>query len=120
MREPKRYGQWAGNANGFAENPKRCIEEVYEKIGLRWHQCSKTRGHGPDGLYCHIHNPASVAARRAASDEKYKAERDRIMRPTRERAAFLAALRDIANGHNDPRSLATETLAEWGQHDPRP
>jgi len=120
MREPKRYGQWAGNPNGVAEDPKRCVEEVYQEIGWRWRQCGNPRGHGPDGLYCSKHCPDAVAARKEASEAKYKADYERFMRPTRERAEFLAALRAIANGHNDPRSLASETLAEWGIDDPRP
>jgi len=50
----RRYGVWGGRPKGIPEDPSRCIEEVY---GGRWihHQCSRKRGHGPDGLYCKQH-----------------------------------------------------------------
>jgi hypothetical protein len=50
----RRYGVWAGQPKGMPEDPNRCIEEVHAS---RWisHQCSRKRGHGPDGLYCKQH-----------------------------------------------------------------
>ena len=66
MREVKgerRYGCWAGNPEGVAEDKARCIEQVYngDYGGIRFRQCFRTRGHGKDGLYCKQHakkNPA--------------------------------------------------------------
>lgn len=52
----RRYGQWAGNPKGTPEDPECCIEEVWPTQG-GWspYQCSRKRGHGPDGLYCKQH-----------------------------------------------------------------
>lgn len=53
----RRFGAWAGNPEGTPEDVTRCIEEIWN-IGSRgWipHQCSRKRGHGPDGLYCKQH-----------------------------------------------------------------
>lgn len=54
---PRRYGDWAGNPKGHAEDTKRCIVEVWPTSGNGWipYQCSRKRGHGPDGLYCKQH-----------------------------------------------------------------
>jgi hypothetical protein len=51
-----RYGVWAGCPQGQAEDLTRCIEEVWPTDGS-WipYQCSRKRGHGPDGLYCKQH-----------------------------------------------------------------
>lgn len=61
--EVKRYGQWAGNPEGFAENPAYCVKEVWPKSGNGWipYQCTRKRGHGPDGLYCKQHGKKEVA-----------------------------------------------------------
>ena len=52
----RRYGVWFGCPMGQAEDPTRCIEEVWPSNGT-WIpcQCSRKRGHGPDGLYCKQH-----------------------------------------------------------------
>lgn len=56
MTSERRYGEWAGNPNGMPEDPTCCIKEVVPSDG-RWipYQCSRKRGHGPDGLYCKQH-----------------------------------------------------------------
>jgi hypothetical protein len=53
----RRYGVWAGNPDGNPEDVTRCIEEVWNTGSAGWipHQCSRKRGHGPDGLYCKQH-----------------------------------------------------------------
>ena len=51
----RRYGCWAGNPNGKREDPKRCIEEIWPTGSWIPCQCSRKRGHGPDGLYCKQH-----------------------------------------------------------------
>ena len=55
MSEPRQYNLWAGNPKGDKEDVTRCIKEVRDWSG--WHsvQCSRKRGHGPDGLYCKQH-----------------------------------------------------------------
>jgi len=58
----RRYGVWAGNPKGQAEDPTRCVMEV--ATNERWalyHQCFRKRGHGLKKLYCKQHakmNPA--------------------------------------------------------------
>jgi hypothetical protein len=51
----RRYGVWRGCAMGQAEDLTCCIEEVWPSGGFLPHQCSRKRGHGPDGLYCGQH-----------------------------------------------------------------
>jgi hypothetical protein len=49
----RRYGVWGGCPMGQAEDPTSCIEEVWSPGYPQ--QCSRKRGHGPDGLYCKQH-----------------------------------------------------------------
>lgn len=69
-----KYGAWAGDPQGRAPNYMRCCENVYsrERWG-RFYQCTRPRGHGPDGAYCKQHDPAAklkrADLRRAALDE---------------------------------------------------
>lgn len=54
----RRYGQWAGNDRGVAEDVTRCVEEVpdpYTARGFVYKQCARKRGHGPNGEYCKQH-----------------------------------------------------------------
>ena len=54
--ENHRYGQWAGNPAGAAEDGERCREEVWSRGG-GWipSQCLRKRGHGPNGDFCKQH-----------------------------------------------------------------
>lgn len=108
---PEKYGVWAGNPKGMKPSFKHCCAEVTVYIG-NWpqrYQCKWKRGHGPDQAYCKTHDPAKVEARRAAADarynEKYNKERVNI-----HGGAFLKALQEIADGHNDARGLAREVI----------
>ena len=47
----RRYGTWAGSET--AENKACCVVLVSQ--GWYTYQCSRKRGHGPDGLYCKQH-----------------------------------------------------------------
>lgn len=94
-----------------APNFERCCKTVWSKLG-GWtvpSQCAKPRGHGPDGAYCKSHDPAVVAARKAKAD---RAERERRLKNTLEWSGprFARALLLIADGHNDPRTLARAAL----------
>lgn len=51
----RRYGQWAGNPNGIAEDDTRCREEVWPRDGWMPYQCRRKRGHGPKGEFCKQH-----------------------------------------------------------------
>jgi hypothetical protein len=112
-RYQKAYGAWAGLPKGNPPDYSRCCEEVHSRD--RWtkfYQCTKPRGHGPDGAYCKQHDPAAVQARRTASDarwnEKWNAERYQW-----HARSFFDALVKIAEGHNDARGLAQEVIAEF-------
>lgn len=108
---PKSYGAWAGNPKGHAPDYERCVATVK---GAGWHycQCSKKRGYGPDEAYCKQHDPAVIEARVQKKLERYhqrwNQERYKIHGPT-----FYAALKKIADGHNDPRTLAKEIIEEF-------
>jgi len=60
--EVRRYGEWAGNPKGVAEDPNHCVAglwKIYKE--KKWHycliehQCTHKRGYGSDGLYCKVH-----------------------------------------------------------------
>jgi len=86
--------------------------------------CSKPVRVEHDGqFYCTVHDPARVKAR---TDERHEAlyqkakERSRIMMLEAERQAFgrncIAAIREIAAGHNDAQSIARSVL----ESEPKP
>lgn len=109
----RRYNRWAGNPGGHREDTSRCIVEVTPNtMGGFAHaqQCSRARGHGPDGLYCRQHDPDAVAARADASRKAYEAKWHARGAPERQRAAYRKALEEIAAGHNDPRAVAAKAL----------
>ena len=57
----RKYGQWAGNPKGIKENPKRCIQEVWEQGRIiHAYQCSRKRGFGFEGLYCRQHSKKNL------------------------------------------------------------
>ena len=52
----KVYGAWAGNSKGQPYDPERCAYAVrYDPRSPTKFQCSRKRGHGPDGLFCKQH-----------------------------------------------------------------
>ncbi len=52
----RRYGEWAGSPKGSPEDKLRCVAEIAEGgRSIHFQQCSKRRGHGPDGLFCGLH-----------------------------------------------------------------
>ena len=53
--KPRRYGQWAGDKIGKAEDKTRCIETVYNSFCIG-RQCSRKRGYGENFLYCKQHS----------------------------------------------------------------
>lgn len=108
---------WSGKNHGKPQ----CRASIYEgRTGS--HQCSRP-GIVQDagGLWwCGQHSPQAVSDRRAEERAKWEAEgaarkaqmaeiaRRRRLADNAER--YETALRLIADGHNDPRSLAIETL----------
>lgn len=59
----RRYGVWAGDPEGRAEQPRQCIAEVQEPSGWLSFQCGRKRGHGPDDAYCCQHAKMLAAGR---------------------------------------------------------
>lgn len=111
--EKRRYHVWAGFPNGHAFDPKRCAEEV--AMGGRsplFHQCGRRPGFGPDGLYCRQHDPAAVEQRNQESRKREQEERERE-RPKWYGRQMLGIIRQIAEGHNDPRSLCADFLKDY-------
>lgn len=96
-----------------------------------FHQCSKKtkvtrevlrQGKAETHDYCGTHDPLKVAAQAAARDAKWAAERaardakrDEDWRQRKLAQDAIAALKQIAAGHNDPRTLAIETLQASGE-----
>lgn len=107
------YGGRFGHA-GRPPDRTRCCAVVTEQTNgwYRDHQCTRKRGFGPNGDYCKQHDPAAAEARRKASraNEEAKYEAFRMEAYGR---AFHDALRKIADGHNDPRTLASEILDKF-------
>ena len=87
----------------------RCAHEVGDGFG--WHQCTRKNGHGPHGAWCKTHDPDAVKAKSEARSAKWRAECDQRDRLNAATAALEPALRQIAAGHNDPRSLAESVIA---------
>lgn len=95
-----------------ADGKPRC-SEVVATSGLRmhYHQCGYV---AVDEGKCKIHRKAAAAARAAKSRQKYEetqkweARRNMLWHG----APLINALRAIATGHNDPRSLAASVLNE--------
>lgn len=69
------YGERFGST-GVKEDPTKCIAEV---CGDRWyfsyHQCTRKRGHGKDGLYCKIHDPERKKEKEAEKERQWEKER---------------------------------------------
>lgn len=52
----RRYHCWAGEPDGYPENPLNCIVSVPEGgRSCLSRQCKKKRGQGRNGLFCGIH-----------------------------------------------------------------
>jgi hypothetical protein len=112
----------------WKNKPGSCCAAVHESgRGVSFYQCTKKakytrevmhRGQRVTLEYCGIHDPEFVRrknikwrteydARRAEEQAQRDAKKaDRILRD-----AALEAIRKIAAGHNDPRSLAMEVLS---------
>lgn len=109
---PAAYGQWAGNPKGHKPDYTRCCEEVYGNQTRMFSQCGRKRGYGPDKAYCKQHDPEAVKARQASQERKYYDEMNKKQSQWHG-PKFLAVLRKIADGHNDPRSIAKDVIEEY-------
>lgn len=111
--EPHRYEplDWQKGL-GYRVDPNRCAASVHDSFGAGFAQCSKKKKGGSD--WCGVHSPEAVERRKQQSDERYKKQREEADRKYARPAEYRDALRQIADGHNDPRSLAAEILKKWG------
>jgi len=57
------------------EDENNCINEIWETGGWGQYQCSRKRGHGPDGLYCKQHDPDRIKIKQEAEDKEYERRR---------------------------------------------
>jgi hypothetical protein len=97
---------------------ERCCKWVSHPRGWGGRQCERKRGYGPEQAYCKQHDPVAEKARNDERDARWAAEREEIranLKLQRNAQNFLDALRLIANGHNDPRSLALEAITHYGE-----
>jgi transposase-like protein len=104
------YGRYGHARPDFA----RCADTV--SSGSVWHgskQCSRKNGHGPDGAFCKQHDPQAIAAKRVALDAAWKRKSDQQARDIAFALQSKDAIRAIAEGHNDPMTLAREILARY-------
>lgn len=89
-------GERTYGVNGCPEDVVCCIEKVYPPG--RWmssKQCSRKRGHGPDGLYCKQHDPKRVADRDETRWKKQAEEEAQRMKQVDRQRAALAAVENI-------------------------
>lgn len=113
VRYPEAYGTWAGNPAGTPPDYSRCCETVSNRERfIRFYQCKKSRGFGPDKAYCKQHDPAAREKKREEADAKF-AKKTRGWRLEGFAPRFLDVLNQIAAGHNDPRAIAKEVIAEF-------
>lgn len=101
-------------------DPERCCASVHDSgRSVTFHQCCRRPviHYGALG-YCRQHDPAKVVADREARDramrERWAKQDAQIMHNNamvKFRNKALAAIRQIAAGHNDPRALAQSVLA---------
>jgi hypothetical protein len=109
-RYKKSYGVWAGDRVGHAPDFTRCCTNLHDRYHPGGYQCTRKRGYGPDEAYCKQHDPEAVARRAEASKNRYdKQWNQRRLELSGPR--FFAVLKQIAEGHNDPRSIAQEAIA---------
>jgi len=114
-------GEYGGSGLcSFSPDPDRCCEEVVTYIGSwpRWSQCSRPRGSGPEQAYCKQHDP-EVARKRREEAETRGAEAFRKRMLEMGGPHFFKVLCKIADGHNDPRALATSAVATYRKGDSR-
>lgn len=103
-------------------SPEYCCAAVHDGgRSVGFHQCSFKPKHWYGSLgYCTKHDPNNVLAERHRRDEEYRgklaeynAKLEASVRARLFAEACEAAVRSIAAGHNDPRSLCLEILEQF-------
>lgn len=112
--ENGRYGKAYGNNAKVPPDFERCCEGVVRYIANWPHhgQCARKRGHGPDRAYCKQHVPEKVKERQAEADKRQGVAHEKL-RLEWAGPRFFKVLKQIADGHNDPRALAQEAIAAY-------
>ena len=99
----------------------RLLTSCNESVFKTWSNgpCGNTPKHDPDAngrpTKCGHHSAAGKAkreAKRAATDQKWRDQSAARTAVHNAEVAMEAAIRRIAEGHNDPRSLALEVVAQ--------
>jgi len=116
--KPRMYGR----QNDTPEDPTLCVERVHGH--WCWNQCSRKRGHGPDGLRCKQH--ANVIQKRIDDAEEWneraKARRAEVKlekelgRLLQGDAVFLYAMENMATELYNckfQRKEVTPDVKEW-------
>ena len=115
----KPHKGYSGYASSAPADPKRCAVGV--TTGERWSRYCQCGGpakydaeiEGQKVKVCHTHRPDVVAKREAKKNDRYEKENLAWKRKLERPVDYMKALRAIAAGHNDPRTLAAEALAKW-------
>jgi hypothetical protein len=112
------YIKGKGPFGGNPVDPSRCRESVLGHGYFCSHQCANP---AKFGNYCGVHSAeakAKRAAKQAENDRKNDAKWEAIAL-TRKKAAnhdnLVSVLVAIADGHNDPRKLATAAIGRLPQ-----
>lgn len=108
----KIYEQRTGAFGGAAVDMSRCRAEVWSRERwARWHQCTRKGEIEHNGmLFCKQHSPDAEAKRKAEMDERDRLERLKWAHKSWTSEAF-GVVKQIADGHNDPMTLAREYMA---------
>lgn len=109
---PREKSSWRGA--GPKVDFERCRVECYNSVSRDFYQCARKKAVEVDGIgYCTQHSPQKAAERKAAVFARDEERRRKAERQWTRPAEYREALRAIANGHNDPRQIARDTLAKW-------
>ena len=101
-----------GRASTVPAIASMCCEEICVQGGWPlFHQCTKSRGYGPEQAYCKVHDPVYVAKKKDAAKEKASAASKRDNVAWAAQRLFNALCR-IADGDNDPVSIAHEAIKD--------
>lgn len=112
--ERRTYGRELGRGSPF--NPKRCAATVNVSGTTRYSvfaQCSKKPGFGPDGIFCRVHDPVSIADRARKQQERFDAKSRARERPFRERDQAVKLLRHIVASAGLKQRAAIDVADVW-------
>jgi hypothetical protein len=90
---------------------ERCAKSVWSNNNYA--QCQRKNGHGLDGAFCKQHDPVLRQQKAEASYAAYRAEVDARVAAKQFASACEAAIRQISEGHNDPRGLALSIIERF-------